>query len=110
MRATVSLATKKHCAAQAEYGRLAAQAYAPSDAISQALICRAGTEKVQRRSSIGHFGWNAENRWIKSATIHSGASREFGNIPSGMCDAIAMDVGRYSKRHTFRCHEIVQGI
>src|SRR5438128_485459 len=35
------------CAAQAEYGRLAAQAYSPSDAISQAGICLGGTQKVQ---------------------------------------------------------------
>src|SRR5262249_10584016 len=31
-------AQKKHCAAQAEYGRLAAQAYSPSDAMSQAKV------------------------------------------------------------------------
>jgi hypothetical protein len=40
-----------HCAAQAEYGRLAAQAYSPSDAISQAGICRGGVQKVQRLNS-----------------------------------------------------------
>ncbi|MBX9646681.1 MAG: hypothetical protein K2X57_06465 [Xanthobacteraceae bacterium] len=38
---------KKRCAAQAEYGRLAAQAYSPSDAMSQARICLAGIQKVQ---------------------------------------------------------------
>lgn len=40
---------KKHCAAQAEYGRLAAQAYSPSDAMSQARFCLGGMKKVQRR-------------------------------------------------------------
>ena len=40
---------QKHCAAQAEYGRLAAQAYSPSDTMSQARICLALTKKVQRR-------------------------------------------------------------
>jgi hypothetical protein len=41
---------EKHCAAQAEYGRLAAQAYSPSDAMSQARFCLDGMKKVQRRS------------------------------------------------------------
>jgi hypothetical protein len=41
-------AAKKHCAAQAEYGRLAAQAYSPSDAMSQARFCLDGEKKVQR--------------------------------------------------------------
>jgi len=36
---------EKHCAAQAEYGRLAAQAYSPSDAMSQARFCLGGMEK-----------------------------------------------------------------
>jgi len=40
---------EKHCAAQAEYGRLAAQAYSPSDAMSQARFCLGGMKKVQRR-------------------------------------------------------------
>jgi hypothetical protein len=39
---------EKHCAAQAEYGRLAAQAYSPSDAMSQARFCLDGIKKVQR--------------------------------------------------------------
>ena len=39
---------EKHCAAQAEYGRLAAQAYSPSDAMSQARFCLDGMRKVQR--------------------------------------------------------------
>jgi hypothetical protein len=39
---------EKHCAAQAEYGRLAAQAYSPSDAMSQASFCLDGMKKVQR--------------------------------------------------------------
>jgi len=39
---------EKHCAAQAEYGRLAAQAYSPSDAMSQARFCLDGMKKVQR--------------------------------------------------------------
>jgi hypothetical protein len=38
-----------HSAAQAEYTRLAALAYSPSDAISQARVCLAGIEKVQSR-------------------------------------------------------------
>ena len=38
---------EKHCAAQAEYGRLAAQAYSPSDAMSQARFCLDGMGKVQ---------------------------------------------------------------
>jgi hypothetical protein len=38
---------RKHCAAQAEYGRLAAQAYSPSDAMSQARLCLDGMRKVQ---------------------------------------------------------------
>jgi len=42
-------ASQTHCAAQAEYGRLAAQAYSPSDAMSQAGICLDGIQKVQRR-------------------------------------------------------------
>ena len=41
-------AAKKRCAAQAEYTRLAAQAYSPSDAMSQAKIGLDGTQKVQR--------------------------------------------------------------
>ena len=39
---------KKRCAAQAEYARLAAQAYSPSDAMSQAKIGLDGLQKVQR--------------------------------------------------------------
>ena len=38
---------EKRCAAQAEYGRLAAQAYSPSDAMSQARFCLDGIRKVQ---------------------------------------------------------------
>jgi hypothetical protein len=38
-------ACKKHCAAQAEYTRLAAQAYSPSDAMSQARFCLGGMKK-----------------------------------------------------------------
>lgn len=41
---------KTRCAAQAEYGRLAAQAYSPSDAMSQAGIGLDGIQKVQCRS------------------------------------------------------------
>jgi hypothetical protein len=41
-------ARKKHCAAQAEYGRLAAQAYSPSDAMSQARLCLGTMKKVQQ--------------------------------------------------------------
>jgi hypothetical protein len=41
-------AARKHCAAQAEYARLAAQAYSPSDAMSQAKIGLDGVQKVQR--------------------------------------------------------------
>jgi len=41
--------SEKHCAAQAEYGRLAAQAYSPSDAMSQARFCLGRMKKVQRR-------------------------------------------------------------
>src|SRR5687767_10976747 len=37
--------SKTHRAAQAEYGRLAAQAYTPSDAMSQAAICLGGPAK-----------------------------------------------------------------
>ena len=44
-----SAPAEKHCAAQAEYGRLAAQAYSPSDAMSQARFCLDGMKKVQRR-------------------------------------------------------------
>jgi hypothetical protein len=44
-----SAPAEKHCAAQAEYGRLAAQAYSPSDAMSQARFCLDGVKKVQRR-------------------------------------------------------------
>ena len=40
---------EKHCAAQAEYGRLAAQAYSPSEAMSQAQLGLGGMKKVQRR-------------------------------------------------------------
>ncbi len=47
---------KTRCAAQAEYGRLAAQAYSPSDAMSQAGICLDGLEKVQRRSLVNLAG------------------------------------------------------
>jgi hypothetical protein len=36
---------QKHCAAQAEYTRLAAQAYSPSDAMSQARFCLGGMKK-----------------------------------------------------------------
>ncbi|UPJ52177.1 hypothetical protein IVB30_12945 [Bradyrhizobium sp. 200] len=36
---------QKHCAAQAEYLRLAAQAYSPSDAMSQARILSGRNEK-----------------------------------------------------------------
>jgi hypothetical protein len=43
---------EKHCAAQAEYSRLAAQAYSPSDAMSQARFCLDGEKKVQRRVRI----------------------------------------------------------
>ena len=43
-------ASKMRCAAQAEYGRLAAQAYSPSDAMSQAAIGLDGIQKVQRLS------------------------------------------------------------
>jgi len=39
---------EKRCAAQAEYLRLAAQAYSPSDAMSQARLCLEGMKKVQR--------------------------------------------------------------
>ena len=38
----------KRCAAQAEYTRLAAQAYSPSDAMSQAEVGLDGMQKVQR--------------------------------------------------------------
>jgi hypothetical protein len=48
--APASIPVEKHCAAQAEYGRLAAQAYSPSDAMSQARFCLDGMKKVQRRS------------------------------------------------------------
>ena len=48
--APVSALRKKHCAAQAEYGRLAAQTYSPSDAMSQARFCLNGMKKVQRRA------------------------------------------------------------
>ena len=41
-------ALEKRCAAQAEYGRLAAQAYSPSDAMSQAKLGLDGMKKVQR--------------------------------------------------------------
>jgi hypothetical protein len=45
---------EKRCAAQAEYLRLAAQAYSPSDAMSQARLCLEGMKKVQRsRERIG---------------------------------------------------------
>ena len=44
-----SAPAEKHCAAQAEYGRLAAQAYFPSDAMSQARFCLDGVKKVQGR-------------------------------------------------------------
>ena len=37
--------SKTRCAAQAEYGRLAAQAYSPSDAMSQAGVCLGGNPK-----------------------------------------------------------------
>lgn len=40
---------EKRCAAQAEYSRLAAQAYSPSDAMSQAPLGLGGNKKVQRR-------------------------------------------------------------
>ena len=40
---------EKHGAAQAEYLRLAAQAYSPSDAMSQARMCLDGRQKVQRQ-------------------------------------------------------------
>ena len=54
--------SKKRCAAQAEYGRLAAQAYSPSDAMSQAGICLDGIQKVQRRS---RRTWQAQVRSLK---------------------------------------------
>jgi len=64
---------EKRCAAQAEYLRLAAQAYSPSDAMSQASICLDGLEKVQRQRSriralkrefttdvsLGEGGWSS---------------------------------------------------
>ena len=40
-----SVPAEMHCAAQAEYGRLAAQAYSPSDAMSQARFCLARMKK-----------------------------------------------------------------
>jgi hypothetical protein len=40
-----------HCAAQAEYARLAAQAYTPSDAMSQAGVGLGSNQKVQRPRS-----------------------------------------------------------
>jgi len=42
---------EQHCAAKAEYGRLAAQAYSPSEAMPQARICQVDMQKVQRRSA-----------------------------------------------------------
>jgi hypothetical protein len=53
---------KKRCAAQAEYFRLAAQAYSPSDAMSQAILCLAAAQKVQSGrvnspTETGACGW-----------------------------------------------------
>ena len=53
---------EKHCAAQAEYGRLAAQAYSPSDAMSQARFCLDGMKKVQRAGANLPGNWPAETR------------------------------------------------
>jgi len=44
-----SAPAEKHCAAQAEYSRLAAQAYSPSGAMSQARFCLGRMKKVQCR-------------------------------------------------------------
>jgi hypothetical protein len=41
---------KKHCAAQAEYRRLAAQAYSPSMQLPRQEFCLGATKKVQRHS------------------------------------------------------------
>ena len=79
---------EKHCAAQAEYGRLAAQAYSPSDAISQALICRNGIEKGSR--SIPRWGHCRRRPAIVSQSrlpdiaAHWGVSR---NVSSGTREA-----------------------
>ena len=49
-------AAKKHCAAQAEYARLAAQAYSPSDAMSQADIGLDGIQKGSTTPQISRPG------------------------------------------------------
>jgi len=53
--------SRKRCAAQAEYARLAAQAYSPSDAMSQAKIGLDGLQKVQRLDA--NFAKRGSGRW-----------------------------------------------
>src|SRR5882757_419344 len=51
-----SRVSEKRCAAQAEYARLAAQAYSPSDAMSQAGICLDGIQKGSKPVSTNLAG------------------------------------------------------
>jgi len=80
---------KKHCAAQAEYSRLAAQAYSPSGAMSQARFCLGRMKKVQCRPrpicraicmlkrglaadvSVARTGWSSRFSPSSATSLHS---------------------------------------
>ena len=69
---------KQRCAAQAEYGRLAAQAYSPSYAMSQAKICLDGMQKVQG----GHRIFLKARSWQAPRALTGGAREGIGATES----------------------------
>jgi len=81
--APVSALRKKHCAAQAEYGRLAAQAYSPSDAMSQARVLSGGCEKGSTpRPLSGPGNPSAETAGLRRAYLFAEGGVVHADFPA----------------------------